>query len=63
MKPAFFQYGLGLLSHLEGSIPAETQLVLKLKMLPDHVDRLMFTYQLNLAGFGNVDAVIIQYFV
>lgn len=56
VKPAFFQYGLSFLSHQEGYIPAETNLVVKLKMHPESVGKLMFTYQLNLEGFGNIDA-------
>ncbi|KAL7063433.1 hypothetical protein AAHC03_0384 [Spirometra sp. Aus1] len=56
VKPAFFQYGLSFLSHQEGYIPAETNLVVKLKMQPESVGKLMFTYQLNLEGFGNIDS-------
>ncbi|KAL5111932.1 Hillarin [Taenia crassiceps] len=55
MKPAFFQYGLHLFSHQEGVVAVENQLVLKLKILPENIGKLLFTYQLNLEGFGNID--------
>ncbi|KAL5965842.1 Hillarin, partial [Taenia solium] len=55
LKPAFFQYGLHLFSHQEGVVAVENQLVLKLKILPENIEKLLFTYQLNLEGFGNID--------
>ncbi|EUB63786.1 Kyphoscoliosis peptidase [Echinococcus granulosus] len=55
LKPAFFQYGLHLFSHQEGVVAVENQLVLKLKILPENITKLLFTYQLNLEGFGNID--------
>ncbi|VDL62111.1 unnamed protein product [Hymenolepis diminuta] len=55
LKPAFFQYGLSLFSYQEGTVAVENQLVLKLKILPENIGKLLFTYQLNLEGFGNID--------
>nr|CDS33379.1 ubiquitin protein ligase BRE1 [Hymenolepis microstoma] len=55
LKPAFFQYGLSLFSYQEGIIAVENLLVLKLKILPENIGKLLFTYQLNLEGFGNID--------
>ncbi|VDD74691.1 unnamed protein product [Mesocestoides corti] len=55
LKPAFFQYELSLFSHFDGTVAVENQLVLKLKLLPENIGKLLFTYQLSLEGFGNID--------
>ncbi|KAL3318773.1 Coiled-coil domain-containing protein 39 [Cichlidogyrus casuarinus] len=54
LKPSFFRYGLSLYSHREGYLPVKNELTLKFLLPEVNTEKLLFTYNLNLEGLGQI---------